>query len=248
MKNVQVLKQENLLGKNFSIFGDLENPLFLAKDVAAWIEHSNPTEMVRGIDDDEKLNSTILSSGQNRDVIFLTENGLYEVLMQSRKPIAKQFKKGVKEILKSIRKTGGYLAEKEGDTEMDLLSRALLIAMDKIKQRELRVSTLEEQDRLNQPKVEYHDKVLKCANTYTSTRIAKELGMTKAEELHLKLKEMGILFKQSGQWMLRAKFCGHGYSKSKTTTIPDRVNCVERTITYTVWTEKGRKFLHDIFQ
>lgn len=76
--------------------GDFENPLFLAKEVAEWIEHSNPTEMVRTIDDDEKLNSIILSAGQNREVTFLTEDGLYEVLMQSRKPIAKQFKKKVK--------------------------------------------------------------------------------------------------------------------------------------------------------
>ena len=61
------------------------------------------------VEEDEKLNGTIFLSGQNREVTFLTEDGLYEVLMQSRKPIAKEFKKQVKEILKSIRKHGGYL-------------------------------------------------------------------------------------------------------------------------------------------
>jgi len=53
-----------VLGKEFRIYGDEENPLFLARGVANWIEHSNPTEMVRTIDDSEKLNSTILSAGQ----------------------------------------------------------------------------------------------------------------------------------------------------------------------------------------
>lgn len=61
------------------------------------------------VDEDEKLTHTIYASGQNRKMWFLTENGLYEVLMQSRKPIAKQFKKQVKEILKSIRKHGAYM-------------------------------------------------------------------------------------------------------------------------------------------
>lgn len=93
------------------MYGDFENPLFLAKDVAEWIEHSNSTEMLRGVDENEKLNSTILSAGQRREVTMLTEDGLYEVLMQSRKPIAKEFKREVKQILKTIRKHGLYAKE-----------------------------------------------------------------------------------------------------------------------------------------
>lgn len=97
-EQIEVLKQTELLGQQFNVYGTLAEPLFMAKDVAGWIEHSNVTEMLRFIDDDEKLTSTILRSGQRRECSFLTEDGLYEVLMQSRKPIAKQFKKGVKEI------------------------------------------------------------------------------------------------------------------------------------------------------
>ena len=68
----------------------------MAKDVAEWIEHSHITKMISSIDDDEKLNETIVHAGQKREVLFLTEDGLYEILMQSRKPIAKEFKKEVK--------------------------------------------------------------------------------------------------------------------------------------------------------
>ena len=105
---LQIINQQEVLGKNFTIYGTLEEPLFLAKDVADWIEHSKSSVMIDTVDDDEKLRETIFTSGQNREMWFLTEDGLYEVLMQSRKPIAKQFKKQVKQILKSIRKHGMY--------------------------------------------------------------------------------------------------------------------------------------------
>ncbi|MDR3266809.1 MAG: phage antirepressor KilAC domain-containing protein, partial [Tannerella sp.] len=122
-----------------------------------------------------------------------------------------------------------------------------LVAGEKIKQRETHIFVMEEQRRLDKPKILYYDKVMKSENTYTTTRIAKELGIKNAKELHLRLKEMGILFKQSGQWMLRAKYCGNGYSKSNTYPFANKRTGIEGTVTYTVWTEKGREFLHGVF-
>ena len=103
-----IISQQEVLNKNFTVYGTFENPLFLAKDVAEWIEHSQPSVMIETVDSDEKLKGTMFTSGQNRDQWFLTEDGLYEVLMQSRKPIAKSFKKEVKKILKELR-VKGYL-------------------------------------------------------------------------------------------------------------------------------------------
>lgn len=111
MGELKVIDERIVLEKEFRIYGTVENPLFLAKDVANWIEHSKTSMMLDGIDEDEKLRETIFTSGQRREMWFLTEDGLYEVLMQSRKPIAKQFKKKVKEILKSIRKHGMYATD-----------------------------------------------------------------------------------------------------------------------------------------
>lgn len=91
----EVINRSNLLGMEIDVYGTPNEPLFLASDVADWIEHSNVSEMMRSVDNDEKLTSTILRAGQNRICNFLTEDGLYEVLMQSRKPIAKLFKKGI---------------------------------------------------------------------------------------------------------------------------------------------------------
>lgn len=117
-KNLIVIDERELLGKEFRIYGTWENPLFLARDVAEWIEHSDRTKMLKGIDDEEKVKNIVPTLGGNQEMWFLTEDGLYEVLMQSRKPIAKAFKKEVKSILKQIRKTGAYQNKPMSPMEM----------------------------------------------------------------------------------------------------------------------------------
>ena len=120
MKTLAVIQKQEILGKSLTLYGDFDNPLFLAKEVAEWIEHSDVSTMIRNIDDDEKLIQTLFVSGQNREMWFLTEDGVYEVLMQSRKPIAKQFKKEVKTVLKSIRKHG-YYSVRDDETKAKLM-------------------------------------------------------------------------------------------------------------------------------
>ncbi|OSB07995.1 hypothetical protein B2H97_16125 [Paraclostridium bifermentans] len=107
---LKVIDKREILEQEITIYGDLDNPIFLAKDVANWIEHTDLSRMVNLVDEDEKLKRTLYVSGQRREMWFLTEDGLYELLMQSRKPIAKQFKKQVKKMLKELRlKTNPYL-------------------------------------------------------------------------------------------------------------------------------------------
>ena len=105
LNEVSVLENEvTLMGKTFNVYGTVEEPLFRAKDVADWIEHSNVSAMVQSIDEDEKLTINIVYSEQQKhNELFLTENGVYEVLMLSRKPIAKEFKKEVKKMLHALR-------------------------------------------------------------------------------------------------------------------------------------------------
>lgn len=119
MQEVQLIATKNLFGKELRIYGTIENPLFLAKDIAEMIEHNNITHMMNMVDTNEKLTYTICNSGQGREMWFLTEDGLNEILMQSRKPIAKQFKAQVKAILKEIRLNGGYIP---GNNKKELIS------------------------------------------------------------------------------------------------------------------------------
>ncbi len=102
---MNILETINIIGHEFDIYGTKEEPLFLAVDVAKMIDYSvgHTSHMLNNVDPDEKLVATIVRAGQRRDVWFLTEYGLYEVLMQSRKPIARRFKSSVKRILKDIR-------------------------------------------------------------------------------------------------------------------------------------------------
>lgn len=127
MNELQVISKSTFLGKEIDVYGTADNPLFLAKDVAEWIEHSDAHKLVEGIDEDEKLTGILFLSGQNREAWFLTEAGLYETLMLSRKPIAKQFKKGVKEILKQIRKTGSYSVVNQ-PTQIETFQKKMMFA------------------------------------------------------------------------------------------------------------------------
>lgn len=108
---IAVLKKTEFLGRTLTVFGTVAFPLFFAKEIADWLEHTNVSKMLLNIDPDEKvLQTNITNSYGGQNAWFLTEYGLYEVLMQSRKPIAKEFKKGVKKILKDIRQEGYYAA------------------------------------------------------------------------------------------------------------------------------------------
>ena len=109
-REISIVSRSNFMGQEVDVYGTAEEPLFLAKDVAKWIGHSDVSMMMRNVDEDEKVTSNVCTPGGRQNAWFLTEDGLYEVLMQSRKPIAKQFKKGVKDILKTIRRTGEFNA------------------------------------------------------------------------------------------------------------------------------------------
>lgn len=245
MDNLQIIDQRKVLNKDFRIYGTPDEPLFLAKDVANWIEHTNPTEMVRGIDEDEKLNSTILSSGQNREVTLLTEDGLYEVLMQSRKPIAKKFKKKVKEILRTIRKHGAYMTPQKieevllnPDTIIELATRLKEEIATNQKQRQI-IGELK-------PKADYVDKILKNKGLVTITQISKDYGMS-GQAMNNLLHELKVQYKQSGQWLLYREHHGKGYTHSETIDITRSDGSPDIKMN-TKWTQKGRLFLYDLLK
>lgn len=130
-----------------------------------------------------------------------------------------------------------------------ILLRSQEILNNRIKLMEAKVAQLEEENKLqNQqlkesaPKIEYFDKALSSVGTYTATQIAKEFGWG-AETLNRKLKEMGIQYRQNGQWLLYAKYDSKGYTKSIPRTFT-RSDGTTGTQMQTVWTEKGRQFLY----
>ena len=184
---------------------------------------------------------------QEIEMKIIPERDVYRLIMRSKLPNAEKFEEWVVgEVLPSIRKNGGYIVEKEDDTDDDILARALVIAQDKIKKREERIKALENRVEVDKPKVEYYEKVIDSESTFTTTQIAKELFMS-AKQLNLILSNMGVQFKQSKQWMLYNKYQDKGYMKTRTTPYVDSQG-IQQTNHISVWTEKGREFIHDLVE
>lgn len=205
-KSLSVIDEQEVLGKHFVVYGTAENPLFLAKDVAEWIEYDTNKvgQMIATVDEDEKLTTTIKWSGQNRNMWFLTENGLYEVLMLSRKPIAKEFKRQVKDILRTIRRNGIYATDKVIDRILDNPDYGIALLTKLKEERAARI----EAEKTNAV-------LMHVSKTYTATEIAKELGLRSAIELNKRLEEKEVQFFCNGTWIPRADYADCGYFEIK---------------------------------
>ena len=183
MSVLQVIERREILGKQLTMYGNFEEPLFLAKEVADWIENKQPTQMVELVDEDEKLKCIINTSGQNREMWFLTEDGLYEVLMQSRKPIAKQFKKEVKALLKNIRKgmfseryisgTSQYSIE---DIVRETICQVVPIIIQELEDRTEREKKAEKEIEKLEIKAKQKIERLICAGNHSYSSIARILA------------------------------------------------------------------------
>ena len=172
--NLMVLDEREVLGKEFKIYGTKENPLFLAKDVAEWIDYNvkNTYRLLNQVDEEEKAVKSIHTLGGSQEAWFLTEDGLYEVLMQSRKPIAKAFKKEVKSILKEIRKHGMFATDELLDNPDLLIAAATRLK----EEREARIIAEKKIIELK-PKAEFYDDVAGSKSAISIAEVAKVLGV-----------------------------------------------------------------------
>lgn len=248
MNSVKVLTKAEVLTKEFILYGTVEEPLFLAKDVAEWIEYdlSSINKLVQNVDDEEKVRSIIPTLGGEQEMWMLTEDDVYEVLMQSRKPKAKLFKKEVKSILKSIRLNGGYIANQEQLTPEQIVANALIVAQNIINNQNRQIEEMSVKMSELEKKSDYLDLILESKETVTVTQIAQDYGMS-AKAFNKILMKLGIQHKVNGQWILYAKYLGEGYVHSKTVSIT-RSNGMKDTVMNTEWKQKGRIFLYNLLK
>lgn len=277
------------------------DPWFCAKDLCDVLGYKKACDSVKQHVryDDTMKRGVWVEVGMKKDgtpakrltqMIFVNESGFYALVLGSKLPSAVKFKDWVTSVvLPQIRKTGGYIPMKEGESEEETIRNAEEILRATLKKKEMLLEQqrklIEEQDveirRLNgvvdeqvvniarkgeniihlehqvdglMPKAIYSDNVLDSVSCFTTTQVAKELGVT-AQELNRSLCALHIQYYQSGQYMLYAEYAHMGLAKSRT-----RYNafldpkCDGRkekmgkavTHTYLVWTEKGRKFIHDL--
>ena len=187
---------------------------------------------------DNLISSQVISDtlGRRKKALFVNEDGLYDVILESRKPEARAFRKWVtSEVLPAIRKTGGYMRAGADEPDEVILSRALLIMQKALERRDKRIAELE-------PRAAYADEVIDSISCLTTTQVAKGLGMT-AIELNRRLCHSHVQYFQSGQYLLYADYARAGYAQNRTYTYRDSEG-ETRTHSYLVWTERGREFIH----
>lgn len=253
MNEIKIINKSTFLDKEIDVWGSVEQPLFRAKDVASWLLIKNVPDLVKRVDNDE-VHRFNLGSLQG-ETWFLTEDGLYEVLMQSRKPIAKQFKKGVKAILHEIRTKGGYIASSVNDTPEAIMARALKIADETLKRNEQRVRELEAQTEqqaqtigiqqkeltVAAPKVKYYDDTLASTDCLTTTQVADDLGIS-ARALNQQLSNAGIQYFQSGSWHLKGKYREWQLASTRTYNYI-KGDGSSGTKVNLVWNQRGKRFI-----
>ena len=224
-----------------TISNEQGEPMFCGKDVAEALGYKKPENAVaKHVDTEDKTTTLIQGSGSNykTQAIFINESGLYALILSSKLESAKRFKRWVtSEVLPAIRKQGGYLIAKKGESDKDVMKRAMEIVKTTLAKRDEQIAKLK-------PRAEYADSVLDSINCITTTQLAKELGMS-AQELNRRLCEMRIQYWQSGQYMLYAEFARQGFAKSRTRRHVCKHGIVI-TEMYLVWTERGRNFIHQL--
>ena len=216
-------------------------PMFCAKDVALALGYKRPEDaMTQHVEIEDSVKHRVLDrNGKKRITTFINESGLYSLILSSKLESAKRFKRWVTgEVLPAIRKQGGYIVTKEGESEKEVMARALEIVKNTLQQRNEEIAKLKS-------KADYVDEVLDSITCVTTTQLAKELGMT-AQELNRRLCEMRIQYWQSGQYMLYADFARQGLARSRTRKHTLKHGMV-LTEMYLVWTERGRDFIHRLF-
>ena len=222
-----------------------DEPYLCLVDVCKILEISNASQLKSRLNKDGVIISEVIDSlGRFQEATFINESNLYKVIFQSRKQEAEKFTEWVtSEVLPSIRKNGGYIANQENISDDEYIARALVLAERKINEREQILLQKEAEIREMKPKANYYDQILQNESTMTITAIAKDYGKS-GFEMNQLLHELRIQYKQSQQWFLYAPYQGKGYVHSKTTKFY-RSDGKSDSKSNTEWTQKGRKFIYD---
>lgn len=218
--------------------------LFCGIDVAKMLGYAKPRNAIyTHVEKDDALKRGIIDNmGRVQETILINESGLYSLILSSKLPKAKEFKKWVTaEVLPSIRKYGLYAVD-ELLNNPEVLEKALTaLRNEREKNKELQQAI-----EILKPKANYYDLILNCKNTVPISVIAKDYGMS-AIHMNNLLHKKGIQYKQGEIWLLYQKYATCGYTQSKTHHHKNS-NGKDISRTGTEWTQKGRKFLYDILK
>ena len=222
-------------------------PWFLAADVCRALEIINTTDAVKRLEEDEKARLNLGLRGGDTNMV--NEYGLYSLVLASRKPEAKQFKRWIThDVIPAIRKHGVYAVDELlNNPEMAIKA---FTALKEEREKNVRLQTENAKQRQIigelKPKADYTDIILNNHGLVTITQIAKDYGMS-GRQLNRVMADFGVQYKQSGQWLLYSKYHSCGYTHSQTFDIV-RSDGRADVVMETKWTQKGRLFVYELLK
>lgn len=251
MNELQVFENKEF-GKIRTV--EIDNkPYFVGKDVAVVLGYSNASKAVKvHCDDEDKIIETSAYS-QNGNTVgkltFINESGLYSLILSSKLPQAKKFKRWVtSEVLPAIRSHGMYATD-ELIANPDIAIAAFQALKEEREQRKALECECNRQKQIIgelKPKADYTDIILQSKSLMTITQIAKDYGIS-GKAMNELLHKFGIQYKQSGQWLLYSKYHNNGFTHSETVTIQHNDGRYD-TVLNTKWSQKGRLFIYNLLK
>lgn len=240
MNQLQIFNHEEF--GNVRVLGDFNNPLFCLADVCRILELPQVAKVVQRLDKDVLSTHPLETAGGIQQMYFINEDGLYDVILDSRKPNAKRFRKWLTvEVVPSIRKTGMYI-----DPNAPIDTQLLRQLADEIDRQRNKVAVLETQVAQLQPKASYCDLILQCPDLVSTSQIAKDYGFS-GKTFNKILHNLKVEFKQGGVWLLYQKYARLGWTSTKTYHFTD-IAGQEHCRVHTYWTQKGRLGLYELLK
>lgn len=225
-----------------------DEPYFVGKDVAEVLGYSKPRNAIsKHVDEEDKQDAPIQGDlGGKQKMTIINESGLYSLILKSKLPNAKKFKRWVtSEVLPAIRKHGGYLTPEK--VEEALLNPDTIIQLaTQLKEERTGRLIAEQKIAEYEPKISYLDSILSSTDSVTISQIAADYGMS-PQQMNKLLHKLGIQKKVGNQWLLCKKHMNQGYTKSHTTEIP-KADGGTKIVMNTKWTQKGRLFIYELLK
>lgn len=224
--------------------------MFVGKDVAEILGYQNGSKALADhVDEEDKLNNDSLSSLGQRGGWLINESGLYSLILSSKMPNAKKFKRWVTaEVLPAIRKHGVYAVD-EVLQNPDVLIQALTeLKKEREEKEKLKETVAVQNQQITEmtPKACYYDVVLNCKDVISTTEIAKDYGWS-AKKMNAYLHEKKIQFKQGKIWLLYQKYSEQGLTSTKT-SVYNGSDGLSHSSIHTYWTQKGRLFIYELLK
>lgn len=227
-----------------------DEPYFVGKDVAVILGYSNPRDaLAKHVDDEDKGVAKCDTPGGVQDLTVINESGLYSLILSSKLPNAKKFKRWVtSEVLPAIRRYGIYAID-EVLNNPDMLIAALTelkAEREKTKLLSETVAVQKQQISEMKPKASYYDVVLNCKDLVAISVIAKDYGWS-ANRMNQYLHKKGVQYKQGNIWLLYQKYAEMGYTHTKTHNYAGS-NGTLHIKPHTYWTQAGRLFIYGLLK